>query len=123
MNSSVGELFFADTVISLVWLANALISVDILRLLQPMTNRVKRFMYAFPTPFQLTGMNEICAAGDYEITTEDEPIGDFIVPAFRRISTTIYIPPPVGRPGIGQIIEIDPEELMVPVLRNPGAKA
>jgi hypothetical protein len=82
-----------------------------------MTNRVRRFTYTFPTPFQLTGMNEICAAGDYEITTEDEPIGDFIVPAFRRISTTIYIPPPTGRPGIGEIIEINPEELMVPILR------
>jgi hypothetical protein len=85
---------------------------------QPVTNRIRRFTYTFPTPFQLTGMSEICAAGDYEITTEDEPIGDFIVPAFRRISTTIYIPPPVGRPGTGQVIEIDPEELMVPILKS-----
>lgn len=74
-------------------------------------------MYSFPTPFKLTGMEEICAAGDYEITTEEEPLGDFIVPAYRRISTFICIPPPIGRPGIGEIIEIDPEELMVPVLR------
>jgi hypothetical protein len=81
-----------------------------------MSNRVTRFIYAFPTPFKLTGMGEICAAGEYEITTEEEPIGDFIVPAYRRISTTIYIPPPVGQPGIGQIIEIDPGELMAPVL-------
>lgn len=84
-----------------------------------MSNRVTRFIYSFPTPFKLTGMGEICAAGDYEITTEEEPIGDFIVPAYRRISTTIYIPPPVGQPGIGQIVEIDPEELMAPVLTLP----
>jgi hypothetical protein len=84
---------------------------------QFMQNRVKHFTYSFPTPFKLTGMDEICAAGDYQITTEDESLGDFIVPAYRRISTTIYIPPPVGRPGIGQIIEIDPQELMVPVLK------
>lgn len=84
---------------------------------QFMSNRVKRFVYHFPTPFKLTGMDEICAAGDYEITTEEEALGDFIVPAYRRISTTIYIPPPTGRPGIGQIVEINPEELMVPVLK------
>jgi hypothetical protein len=83
-----------------------------------MENRITRFVYSFPTPFKLTGMDEICAAGDYEITAEEEPIGDFIVPAYRRISTTIYIPPPAGRPGIGQIVEIDPEELMVPVLNG-----
>ena len=82
-----------------------------------MQNRVQRFTYSFPTPFKLTGMNEICSAGDYEITTEDELIGDYIVPAYKRVSTTIYIPPPVGRPGIGQVIEIDPQELMVPVLK------
>jgi hypothetical protein len=83
-----------------------------------MSNRIKRFIYTFPTPFKLTGMDEICAAGDYEITTEEEAIGDFIMLAYRRISTTIYIPPPIGRPGIGQIIEINPEELTVPVLKS-----
>ncbi len=82
-----------------------------------MSNRVTRFIYSFPTPFRLTGMDEICAAGDYEITTEEEPIGDFIVPAYRRISTTIHIPPPKGQLGLGRIIEIDPEELITPVLR------
>jgi hypothetical protein len=83
-----------------------------------MSNRKTCFVYSFPTPFKLTGMGEICAAGDYEITTEEEPIGDFIVPAYRRISTTIYIPSPKGRPGIGQVVEIDPQELMVPVLKS-----
>lgn len=83
-----------------------------------MFNRIKRYTYTFPTPFKLTGMSEICAAGDYEITTEEESIGDSMVPAYRRISTTIYIPPPLGRPGIGQIIEINPEQLTVPVLKS-----
>ncbi len=82
-----------------------------------MSNRIRHFTYAFPTPFQLTGMDEICAAGDYEVTTEDEPIGNFVLPAYRRISTTIYIPPPAGRPGIGQIIEIDASQLTGHVLR------
>jgi hypothetical protein len=82
-----------------------------------MSNRIRHFTYTFPTPFQLTGMGEICASGDYEVTTEDEPIGDFMLPAYRRISTTIYIPPPVGRPGIGEIIQIDPGQLTGHVLK------
>jgi hypothetical protein len=82
-----------------------------------MENRIRHFTYAFPTPFQLTGMGEICAAGDYEVTTEDEPIGNFVLPAYRRISTTIYIPPPAGRPGIGQVIQIDPNQLTGHVLK------
>ena len=82
-----------------------------------MENRIRHFTYAFPTPFQLTGMDEICAAGDYEITTEDESIGNFVLPAYRRISTTIYIPPPAGRPGIGQVVQIDPNQLTGHVLK------
>jgi hypothetical protein len=82
-----------------------------------MENRIRHFTYAFPTPFQLTGMDEICAAGDYEVTTEDEPIGNFVLPAYRRISTTIYIPPPAGRPGIGQVVQIDPSQLTGHVLK------
>lgn len=81
-------------------------------------NRITRFFYTFPTLFKLTGMDEICPAGEYEVTTEEEPIGDFMVPAYRRVSTTIFIPPPMGRPGIGQIIEINPEELSSHVLKS-----
>lgn len=88
-----------------------------------MQNRITRLLYSFPTPFKLTGMDEICAAGDNEIANKEQPIGDFIVPVYRRISTTIHFPPPIGRIGIGQIVEIDPEELMVPVLKSSGCKA
>jgi hypothetical protein len=59
-------------------------------------------------------MDDLCAAGDYGITTEDEATGDF---HRAGLPQDIHIPPPAGRPGIGQIVEIDPEELMVPVLK------
>lgn len=76
-----------------------------------MPNRIKRFLHTFASPFKLAEVDVVCAAGEYEITTEEEPIGDFMVLAYRRISTTIYIPPATGRLGIGQIIEINPEQL------------
>lgn len=46
----------------------------------------------FPQSFQLTGMDKMLPAGTYEVTTEEEQIGDFVYEAYRRISTSIYLP-------------------------------
>jgi hypothetical protein len=40
--------------------------------------------------------------------TEEEPIGDFTYAAFRRLSTTIYVPRAAGEIRLGEIIETDP---------------
>jgi hypothetical protein len=53
----------------------------------------------------------MCPAGSYEIMTEEEPIGDFSDAAYRRLSTTIYVPWAAGEIGLGKIIEADPAEL------------
>jgi len=52
-------------------------------------------------------MSRMCPAGTYEIMTEEEPIGDFTYAAYRRLSTTIYVPRAVGEIGLGEIIETD----------------
>ena len=63
----------------------------------------------------------MCPAGNYEITTEEEPIGDFTYAGYRRVSTTIYVPLAAGEIGLGEIIETDPAELSEYVLKadNP----
>ena len=76
-----------------------------------MTNRITRVMMTFPKPFVLEGVTGSSPAGKYEVTTEEEPLGDSMTPAYRRVSTTIYIPLPHGRIGIGQIVEVDPNAL------------
>jgi hypothetical protein len=76
-----------------------------------MNTRVIRRFVSFPTPFQLKGMEEARPAGIYEITTEEETIGDFMYEAYRRISTTIYLPPRSGDYGMGKFIATDPAEL------------
>ena len=76
-----------------------------------MTNRVKRVKVSFAGPFQLAGMAKAFPPGDYEITTEEEPLGDVMYPAYRRISTQIYLPRPAGQIGLGEILDIDPDEL------------
>jgi hypothetical protein len=76
-----------------------------------MTNRVTRVTMTFAKPFLLDGVKGILPAGRYEVTTEEEPLGDSMEPAYRRVFTTIYIPLPPGRIGIGQIVEVDPQAL------------
>lgn len=76
-----------------------------------MNSRKTTRLVTFGEPFQLQAMEETRPAGVYEITTEEEQIGDFMFEAFRRISTTIYLPPRGGDYGMGQIIPVDPREL------------
>ena len=68
-------------------------------------------LVTFPAPFQLQAMEEVRAAGTYEVTTEEQQIGDFMVDAFRHMSTTIYLPSLTGDYGPGQTIPVDPVEL------------
>jgi hypothetical protein len=73
--------------------------------------RVTRRLMTFTAPFQLKAMKQQRPAGDYEITTTEEAIGDFMFEAYRRMSTTIYLPPRSGDYGMGMVIETDPAEL------------
>ena len=76
-----------------------------------MNTRSNRKLVTFGQPFQLTGMDQIQPPGTYEVTTEEREIGDFVFDAYRRLSTTIYLPPRPGDYGVGRIISIDPVEL------------
>ena len=64
-----------------------------------------------PVPFQLAAMQEQWPAGKYQITTEEEALGDFMFEAFRRLATTIYLPPRAGDFGVGQVVPVNPSEL------------
>jgi hypothetical protein len=75
-----------------------------------MSNRITHVMVTLSEPFLLTGLTEPVPAGRYEVTTEEEPLGDFMYAAYRRISATIYLPQLPGRIGIGQIIEVTSAE-------------
>jgi hypothetical protein len=67
-------------------------------------------LVTFDAPFQLQGMEEMRPAGDYEVTIEEQQIGEFMYEAFRRTATTIYLPPRAGDFGMGQIIPVEPVE-------------
>jgi hypothetical protein len=73
--------------------------------------RQNRELVTFHAPFQLKAMEDMRPAGAYEVTTEEEQIGDFMFEAFRRTSTTIYLPPRPGDFGMGKVVPVDPMEL------------
>ena len=74
-------------------------------------NQSKESIVRIDRPFRLSNGTRTYPAGDYEITTEHEQLGDFTFEAFRRVSIRIYLPPVSGQIGIGEIFEIDPLEL------------
>ena len=74
-------------------------------------NQSKESIVRIDRPFRLSNGTRTYPAGDYEITTEHEQLGDFTFEAFRRVSIRIYLPPVSGQIGIGEILEIDPLEL------------
>jgi hypothetical protein len=76
-----------------------------------MSNRVTRKNVEIPLPFQIPGSVRTYPAGRYEITTEEELLGDSMTPAYKRISTTIYLPRPPGDVGLGEFLEISPAEV------------
>jgi hypothetical protein len=75
-----------------------------------MDTRKSTKLVTFNKPFQLRAMAEMWPAGDYEVSTEQEQIGDFMFEAFRRTATTIYLPPRKGDFGIEQVIPVEPNE-------------
>jgi hypothetical protein len=81
-------------------------------------NQSKESIVRIDRPFRLSNGTRTYPAGDYEVTTENEQLGDFTFEAFRRISTRIYLPPVSGQMGIGEILEIDPVELENLVLQS-----
>jgi hypothetical protein len=74
-------------------------------------DRLTRRIVSIDRPFRLSNGTRTYSAGNYEITTEEEQLGDVMFEVFRRVSTRIYLPPDRGRIGIGEILEIDPLEL------------
>ena len=76
-----------------------------------MTNRITYLTVMLPEPFLLTGLDEAVPAGSYEVTIEEELLGNLMYPVYRRVASTIYVPRLPGRVGVGQVIEVTAAEL------------
>lgn len=83
-----------------------------------MSNRITRRTVTLAEAFAMASRREAIPAGCYEITTEEEPLGDLMFAAYRRVSTTIYLPLPAGKIGLGEILDVDPAKLNEFLLRT-----
>jgi hypothetical protein len=66
---------------------------------------------SFSRPFILSGVEGEQPAGSYTVETDEELLQTASVPAYRRISTLIRLPPRPGSTELERIVDLDPGEL------------
>jgi hypothetical protein len=65
----------------------------------------------FSKPFLLKGVDRILPAGSYRVVTDEELIEGISFPAYRRVSTMIFVPGEHG--GSIEMLAIDPLDLRI----------
>jgi hypothetical protein len=76
-----------------------------------MTIRTNKKTVTFRRPFILGGFDEVLPAGAYSVETDEELLDGLSFPAYRRILTLIRLHARPGRPGLAQVLTVDPHEL------------
>jgi hypothetical protein len=71
----------------------------------------------FMHPFNLSGTDEVQAAGTYTVETDEEPIEPSSFPAYRRIATLLRLERNAGA-FLTQIVETNPAELAAALARD-----
>jgi hypothetical protein len=74
-----------------------------------MTTRTTSKTVTFAHPFLLNGIDRILPAGDYRVATDEELIEELSFPAYRRVSTMIFVP--AQSASSVEMVAIDPQEL------------
>jgi hypothetical protein len=74
-----------------------------------MITRTHRTTSSFTRPFLLRGVDHQLPPGTYEVVTEEELIEGLSFPAYRRLSTVLFVP---GlSPSSLEMVTIDPLDL------------
>jgi len=76
-----------------------------------MTTRTKRVTLTFQHPFSLKGVERQLAPGKYEVVADEELIEELIVPAYRRVTTLIFLPAQTHRQSSIEMVNVDPADL------------
>jgi hypothetical protein len=73
--------------------------------------RTTRETVTFEHPFSLYTVDGVQPAGTYTVEIDEELIEGVSFLAYRRVATTIYLPPPHGGAGSIQAVRVDPRDL------------
>ena len=83
-----------------------------------MTVRTSCTTVTFTRPFFLGGVDAEQPAGTYKIETDEEPVEGLSFLAYRRVSTTIFLPSLPGGTVSGRVVTIDRSELKAAQIRD-----
>ena len=86
-----------------------------------MLARMTKTTVSFVRPFVLEGHDQELPAGEYVVETDEELIQGLSFPAYRRVSTTLYVDFLPGRPGQKQAWSIDPKKLDAALILDQAA--
>ncbi len=75
-----------------------------------MTARSRSEAAVFGKPFLLKGIDRMLPPGEYRIVTDEELIDGLSFPAYRRVSTMIFVPGIHGASSV-EMVAIDPLDL------------
>ena len=76
-----------------------------------MTTRTSDKTVTFARPFLLKGIDRELAAGSYRVVTDEELIEGLSFPAYRRVSTVIFVPGQSRHASSVEMVSIDPLDL------------
>jgi hypothetical protein len=65
----------------------------------------------FNRPFSLKGVDRVLPAGDYRVLTDEELIEGLSFPAYRRVSTMIFVPTQFYQASSIELLTVDPLDL------------
>jgi hypothetical protein len=74
-----------------------------------MTMRTTTKTVTFHRPFYLKGIDRLLPPASYRVVTDEELIEGLSFPAYRRMSTAIFVPAPSG--SAVEMASIDPSDL------------
>ena len=81
-----------------------------------MTMRSRSKTVTFLHPFCLKGVDRGLPRGDYRVVTDEERIEGLSFPAYRRVSTVIFVPAPSG--SAVEMVTIEPADLAAALERD-----
>jgi hypothetical protein len=76
-----------------------------------MIGRTHSKSVVFDHPFELKGVDRLLPPGDYRVVTDEELIEDLSFPAYRRVSTMIFVPAKSYHASAVEMVAIDPRDL------------
>jgi hypothetical protein len=74
----------------------------------------------FTNPFLLKGVDRVLPAGSYRVVTDEELIDGISFPAYRRVSTMIFVPGQSRYGASEEMVVIDPADLQSAHDRDSG---